>query len=296
MNVRHVQLALLVAATLLALPVTARSVNILPNPSFETYTSCPTSFGQLNLAPPWDTPNTGTSDYFNACVTGWPPFPVPGVPLSPFGFQTARTGSGFSGLIPYSAAPDYREYLSAPLLAPLVAAQPYTITFYVNLADSASIAIDRIGAYFSVGAVGPVPNYAALPYTPQVESPANVFLTNTTGWTAITGTFVAAGGENYVTIGNFHDDASTNTFNTGGSWPGGAYYMVDDGSVELALPTVQACCTPDGQCSMQYPGECALLGGLPLGPGTTCSGNPCGPTPVQKLTWGSLKGHYRQSN
>jgi hypothetical protein len=216
------------------------------------------------------------------------PFPVPGVPVSPLGYQVPYSGSGHAGFIPPSPAPDYREYLQAPLASPLVAGQPYTVTFHVNLGDTCSDAIDRIGAYFSVGAVGPVPNDAPLPDTPQVESPAFVFLTDTLHWVAITGTFVASGGEDHIVIGNFHDDASTNSVPTG-HVAGRGYYLVDDVSVELALPTEQACCTPDGQCSMQFPGECMLLGGTPLGPGTDCSGGPCGPTPARRRTRGEVK-------
>lgn len=286
-------LALPLLALALVLARDAGAVNLVPNPGFETYTSCPTGFGQLNAATPWDTPNTGTSDYFNTCVTGWPPFPVPSVPVSPFGYQAPYSGSGYAGFIPLSSAPDYREYLQAPLTSPLVAGQTYTVTFHVNLGDTCSDAIDRIGAYFSVGPVGPVPNYAPLPYTPQVESPAFVFLNDTLNWVPITGSFVASGGEDHIVIGNFHDDATTNSIPTGNAWPGRAYYLVDDVSVELALPTEQACCTPDGQCSMQFPGECTLLGGTPLGPGTNCASGPCGPTPARRSSWGEVKTRYR---
>lgn len=275
---------------LLAAPA-AHAVNVVPNPSFETYTVCPPAYGQVNVLTPWDTPNTGTSDAFNACAPNV--FPSLNVPANQLGFQNARTGVGYAGLIPYSAAADYREYISAPLTTPLSPGQPYTITFYVSCADSASLALDRLGAYLSVGPVGPLNNYAALPFTPQVESPVNVFLTNATQWTAITGTFVAAGGENWITIGNFHDDATTNTVAGPGQWPGGSYYYIDDCDVSLALPVIQACCGPDGTCSMQYPGECTLVGGTPLGPGTDCASGPCGPTPARRSTWGGVKAIYR---
>ncbi|MBI5836812.1 MAG: hypothetical protein HZB25_06185 [Candidatus Eisenbacteria bacterium] len=271
----------------------AAAVNLVPNPGFESLTSCPTGFGQLNLAAPWDMPNTGTSDAFNTCVTGWPPFPTPCVPVSPFGYQVPHGGNGYAGIIVRSSAADYREYLEVPLSSPLVNGQTYAVKFYVNLGDTCSIAIDRLGAYFSVGPVGPLGNYAPLAYTPQVETPVNVFYSDTLNWVLVSGTFVAAGGETHMIVGNFHDDATTNTQATGNTWPGGAYYMVDDFSVEVQLPTVQACCTPDGLCSMQYPGECTLMGGYPGGAGTNCTSNPCGVTPVGKGSWGKLKRLYR---
>lgn len=282
----------LALATLLTLlPAAARAVNLVPNPDFESYTSCPTSYGQLLVAAPWDTPNTGTSDYLNACAPAT--FPSVNVPATQLGFQSAYNGVGYAGLIPYSSAADYREYLSAPLTAPMQAGMPYQVTFHVSLADTSLYAIDRIGAYFSVGPVGPVPNYAPLPYTPQIESPANVALNNSTGWTAISGVYVAVGGEDHITIGSFRDDASTAATPGPGDWPGYSYYFVDGVVAELVQPTEQACCLSDGTCSMQYPGECTLLGGAPGGPGTTCSPDPCQPTHTKRRTWGAIKTTYR---
>jgi hypothetical protein len=283
-----VAVALILAA---AAASPARAVNLVPNPSFESFTSCPTSFGQLSLAAPWDVPNTGTSDYLNACAPVV--FPSVNVPNNEQGFQNARTGVGYAGFIPYSAAADYREYVEAPLTSPLVAGTPYLVQFYVSLADLSLLAIDRIGAYLSVGPVGPVPNYAPLALAPQIESPANVALNDATNWTLVSGVYVAAGGEDHITIGNFHDDASTSTSPGPGTWPGGAYYYVDDVSVEVDLPTIQACCMPDGTCSMQYPGECTLAGGAPGGTGTTCSPSPCGATAARPHTWGAVKTIYR---
>ncbi len=290
------KLAFRCAATVLlwavvATPQQARAVNLVPNASFETYANCPTSFGQSYEAAPWASPNTGTSDYFNACAPV--SFPSVNVPQNQQGYQTALTGVGYAGIIPYSAAPDYREYVQAPLTTPLAAGMPYLVSFHVSLADSSIVAIDRLGAHLSVGPVGPVPNYAALPVTPQVESPANAHLTNSTGWTMVSGVVVAAGGEDHIVIGSFRDDASTSTVPGPGQWPGGAYYYIDDVSVELVQPTLQACCTADGQCSMQYPGECLYLGGSPGGAGTTCDGSPCGVVPTAQSSWGRVKTIYR---
>jgi hypothetical protein len=120
-----------------------------------------------------------------------------------------------------------------------------------------------------------------------------VVLTNSTGWTLESGVVVASGGEDHIVIGSFHDDASTSTAPGPGLWPGGAYYYIDDVSVELSLPTEQACCLPDGSCSVQFPGECTLLGGTPGGPGTTCTPDPCVPTKPHSETWGALKTLYR---
>ena len=281
----------------IAAPRTAAAVNLVPDPSFESYANCPVTFGQFYEATQWTMPNTGTSDLFNVCSPN--SFPSVSVPTNTIGTQAPVSGVGYAGIIPFSAAADYREYVQAQLTSPLVASATYTVSFNVSLGDTSSIAIDRLGAYFSVGALN-IGNYAPIVATPQVESPVNVPLSNSTGWTTISGTFVAAGGETHVILGSFRDDASTNTSPGPSVWPGGAYYYIDDVSVELANAQVdQACCLPNGQCVLLTPNECQAQGGTPLGAGVPCGGgggtgdDPCGPTPAKKSSWGTLKGIYR---
>lgn len=282
--------AILVCAAAFAAPLHA--VNLVPNDSFEIISGCPVSFSQIALAPPWDMPTQATSDLYNACLSGWPPFPVPGVPSSPFGFQYSRTGNGHAGFTVRNVN-DYHEYVTVPLTSTLVANATYSVTFHVNLADTSNAAIDRIGAHFSVGPIGPLAINTTLNLVPQVESPVFNYLTDTVNWMTITGTFTAAGGETHMTIGNFHDDASTNWIPTGNVWPG-AHYYVDDVSVEFVNNDVdQACCGSDGTCSIMLPGECQAAGGTPLGAGTSCDPDPCGPTKRVARSWGALKLIYR---
>lgn len=289
---RRISVAALLACGLAVAPV-AQAVNLVPNPSFESYVNCPTSFSQFYECVSWTMPNTGTSDLFNVCSPLG--FPSVNVPTNTSGVQAAQDGVGYAGIIPYSAAPDYREYVEAQLSSPLVNGNTYQVSFWVSLADTSLYAIDRIGAHFSVGPVGPFGNYAPILLTPQVESPVNVPLNNSTGWTQISGSFVAAGGEDHITIGSFHDDPSTNASPGPSVWPGYSYYYVDAVSVEYVNNNVdQACCLPDGQCTLLTPGECQALGGTPAGVGTTCgSENPCGPTPATHSSWGKVKGIYR---
>ena len=290
---RMAPIALAVLCAAVTAPRASHAVNLVPNPSFESYVNCPGTFGQFYECVGWSMPNAGTSDLFNVCSpTG---FPSVSVPTNTIGVQNPQDGVGYAGIIPYSAAPDYREYLQAPLSSPLVNGNTYTVSFWVSLGDTSSIAIDRIGAHFPVGPIGPLFSNTTLLVTPQVESPAFTYLTNSTGWTQISGSFVAAGGEDHIVIGSFRDDASTNTVPGPSVWPGGSYYYVDAVSVEVVPTNVdRACCLPDGSCTLLTGGECQALGGTPLAIGVPClPDNPCGPTPTRRSTWGTVKGIYR---
>lgn len=266
----------------------AFAVNLVPNDSFESYIPCPNSLSQINFAAPWDTPNLASPDLYNVCASAGSGVSVPG---NTFGSQVALTGVGYAGIIVLPIN-DYREYIEVPLASALVANVNYTVTFHVSLCDLSNIALDRMGAYLSIGAVGPVFNVSTLPFTPQVESPAGTFLTDKTNWVLVTGTYLAAGGEDHLVIGNFHDNVSTNVTNLSGSYSG-IYYYIDDVSVESNSPVDEACCLPDGSCQLLVAGECQLLGGTPQGPGTVCGPDACHPVPVEKVSWGAIKARVR---
>ena len=51
---------------------------------------------------------------------------------------------------------------------------------------------------------------------------------------------------------------------------------------------------PDGSCSMQFPGECTLAGGTPLGAGTSCADVALRPDAgLAQEPWGEVKSLYR---
>jgi len=210
--------------------------NLVPNPSFESYSAIPTAQDQLDLAVPWTSPTSSTPDYFHFLAAS---SSFVGVPGNMFGNQLAVTGQAYAG---FHARPTnlYREYVETPLSSPLVAGQTYLISFYVSLADQSQWAVDKIGAYLSVGPVSLVSTLYTLPLSPQVSNPVGNFITDKTGWTAISGQYVAAGGEDHMVIGNFLDNPSTTPLVVGGAYPF-AYYYLDDVSVTPA-PCVQPPC------------------------------------------------------
>ncbi|MCF8258706.1 MAG: gliding motility-associated C-terminal domain-containing protein [Flavobacteriales bacterium] len=213
--------------------------NLVPNPSFENYSSCPIGPGEIGNVISWSTPDSASPDYYNSCYSPLFPFPfIPSmdVPSNIQGYQEARTGNGYAGIISHEQSfgfnTDYREYLEVQLTQPMIAGQEYCVEFYWTLADKSVYYVGEIGAYFTPSNIF-LPISTTLPFTPQV-SMSNVPMNDTTNWVLFQGSFVASGGEQYMIIGNFNTPANTNSdttgvqsniFQTAGDF---AYYFIED--------------------------------------------------------------------
>lgn len=204
---------------------------LIPNPSFEEITACPTFASMLGHAAPWSNPTAGTPELYHACA---PNGSYAGVPLNySGGFQHPRTGDGFAGIFVYrEGIADMREYIMAPLLEPLEAGVCYSFSMYVNAADDHELACDGIGARFTVGPVSSGTG-SVLPLEPHIDHPQGILIDDTLGWTLVSGSYVAAGGEDHVVIGNFRNDAATVSamLNPGVWYTGTAYLLIDDVSL-----------------------------------------------------------------
>ncbi len=220
--------------------------NLIPNPGFESFSSCPSNSCQWNLATSWNNVNglntcnssTGSPDYFNVCGTNF--F---GTPLTLNGRVTPLGGSGMMGLSTWlSFSSNFREYLSIALSSPLQTGNAYTLTFnYTNGESDPAVAYGgastRLGAHFSVGALAQTGAQPIL-LTPTYETPGTIF---NTGWQTVTFFFIAADNYTHLTFGNFRNDASTTVVQVAPpSSPGFsyAYYYFDDLILaeEIVLP------------------------------------------------------------
>lgn len=211
--------------SLLFFSLSMHGQNLVPNSSFEDYNTCPESSGIIEYAPPWMNPNSKSPDLYNVCVGAAcenPPFVC--VPDNWAGSQDPATGDGYAGIF-VGGGNINREYIQVPLLGTLIAGESYILTFYLSLGDGYENAIDRMGAYFSSIAIF---DSGLLNYTPQITSPANLFFTDKEGWMQFKDTLVAEGGEAFMTIGNFNDEANTTYTLAGGGDRASAYYYIDD--------------------------------------------------------------------
>ena len=219
--------------------------NLVPNPSFETYDICPTNFGQIYHAIPWFQPSTynwdtrvgSSSEFYNACVPNVGP--AVSTPNNAAGYQIPKTGLGYAGIYEINDSTNYREYIEIQLLAPLNPKESYCVSFYVSFSCFYGGAISNLGAFFSVDSLlDNRATHAAIDYvTPQIENPVGNILSDTTNWMYVSGSFVATGGESFLTIGNFHATTNTNYLPVSGSISPDAYYYIDNVNVH--------CCTCD---------------------------------------------------
>jgi len=203
--------------------------NLVDNPSFETINTCTVTDGLLSkYVDHWYTPTYGTPDFYNVCFNSL----GNKVPKNMGGYQVAHTGVGYLGVVCGFQAPNWREYISSKLIDSLHVGKKYNVSFYVNLSDSSQMATSRIGMYLSKDSIYTKAD-TVLGFIPQIENTYGNIITDTVNWTLISGSFIASGGERYITIGDFYADINSDSasIQTLQGFHKMAYYYIDDVSV-----------------------------------------------------------------
>ncbi|MES2778964.1 MAG: T9SS type B sorting domain-containing protein [Bacteroidota bacterium] len=239
--------------------------NFVPNGSFELYPLCPTARNDGRRCYSWDVPTEGTADYFNTCSNANSNVDVPN---NFAGTQAPRTGNAYSGIYASQNFTDpfleYREYMQVTLDSFLIAGGVYTFEMWVSLGDNSNFASNKMAAYISA-AKPTANNNLYLNVTPQIVSPT--YITDKSGWTKITGVYLATGGEHYITIGVFEPAATnTKTAVSGGSngagYNGVSYYYIDDVSLTRACDLPDSLLVPDiKQCVATIPSTILSVAG-----------------------------------
>ncbi len=217
--------------------------NLVQNPSFELYADCPERLGLFDTnVSSWSCPTSGTTDYFNACSTAM------GTPDNFKGRQPADFGDGYTGMYVY-APDDYREYVQVPLQKPLEKGKKYQVSFYVSLAEKSDSAIKEFGVLFSNFELKiNTQKYLSkrLRYQQEgykytyMEIGYTNFYSDTKDWILVSTQFQAKGGERYMILGNFKQNARTRLFKTKKNAHQGAYYYLDMVSVTTANKSKEA--------------------------------------------------------
>lgn len=216
------------AALTLSILSFAYGQNLVPNGSFEEYTTCPDNGNQLDYAVGWAS-YRGSPDYFNPCDAT----SIVTVPLSFAGNLNAANGESYAGIIAWHMGEPFnqREYMGAMLGAPLIPEVPVYLSFKVNMAmggtqQDCRWSVDGVGLRFSMEQYMennnfPSPNDAAINL---MSAPSD-----TVEWILVSGVYVPDSAYQYVVIGNFFDDdyVTPVLFNSDGNI-NRAYAFVDD--------------------------------------------------------------------
>jgi len=193
------------------LSATAFSQNLVPNPGFEEYSSCPGYFTQRVSefrAKNWIPAGTGTPDLFNACSEG-----EADVPYNWAGVSDAYDGEGFAGIYLWMNGDNqYREYLQCRLTDRLLKDSLYSIAFHYRLSSYSKYSIDRIGLALCDTTVQKEHDQV-IPLRPVLSVIEDSALTKETGlWQTAKINYRAKGDEQYLIIGNFFNNAETRAY------------------------------------------------------------------------------------
>lgn len=220
-----------------------KSQNIVPNYSFEDYSSLPNEYGDWWKCDQWDNVNGfvgflwpyASPDYLHTSGTGGVDLPI-----STFGTLDPHEGEAIMGFIAfYEYEPDYREYLSAVFTTPMVPGTTYTVSFWISNGETGwyvNGGCENVAIQFSEGPLLQI-DHEPIGGTPQVEIPG-IFWTDV--WELITFTYTADAPYDKLTIGNFNNDASTAYSAFAPYGEPGAYYFIDEITVmpELIITTI----------------------------------------------------------
>lgn len=205
--------------------------NLVPNFSFEQYDTCPNMQDQIQFATGWSKYSSliTTPDYYNACDTLFY-----SVPYNGQGYQPAhRNCNAYIGLVNFWSPFTYREHIGIQLNQPLIIGQKYFISFYAVMSDSYlgnhyyNMPSNKLGVRLSTisyngNNAAPIDNFAHL-YTTEI-------INDSINWHQISGSIIADSAYDYLILGNFFDDAHTDTmhFNCNSCLNYMSSYYLDD--------------------------------------------------------------------
>lgn len=201
--------------------------NLVQNHSFELYANCPdtyTVFEALN----WEqlSNHNGNADYYNSCA----PLPLYSVPDNTRGTQDAFDGNAYGGFLAFNQFAGGREYIQTQLSEPLTANKIYEISMFVSLAEDSNFAVNRLGARLTNTPLTGNGNFDYISGFSEIYS--QQIIDDKLNWIQIKADYLAKGGEEFLTIGNFYSNEDTMTLVVDNiPFISNAYYYIDSVSV-----------------------------------------------------------------
>lgn len=223
------------ATTSLVAQKELEGANIVENGSFESVDGRVRRLENFDKVVGWMNPTDAEADIFMPSKKYYEIDPE----TNPYGKEKAKDGENFAGIVTFSYNNKLpRTYLMAKLSETMLKGQKYCVNFYISLAELSKYASNNIGVHFSRKAMESTEKITLLDEF-SVISFDNPIYNATYNWDRICGTFVAKGGEKYITIGNFETNEATKNERRRkerglrGQQIIAAYYYVDNVKVQL---------------------------------------------------------------
>lgn len=221
----------------------ANAQNLIPNPGFEEPCQSGTLGNGFFGAPGWYNANAGTFDFYTTGATDAAcgmSAANPGIWSSYGEFQLPYEGQNMTGGIMFSEPFCIRETLQCKLLAPLEADRIYCFSMRVCMSSLYDFACNGVGMGLSNDSITDFSGSCLIDVAQLVQLQNGQILSDTMNWFLLTGSFVATGGESYLTIGNLRTDneLSVLPFNGGTNLPYSYYYFDDLRLEQCAANTI----------------------------------------------------------
>lgn len=230
---------LLLAALSSSLLFAQSAPELVADPSFELCSKPPVGEGDVAVLKHWKNANPNSPRYPN----GSPDYmhlegsEAAKLPKSFWGVTKPYDGNAVAGLTLLSdATPNFREYLTTQLAAPLEVGKSYKVTFHLSSGEAKQIskyAADGFGVAFTRAKPEQIQYQVLSSIRPQYEMNEPFF---DTGWRAFTFVFEADQPYEYLTLGCFRNDKGVTQNNIITGKPitrvGMSYVFVDGVSVK----------------------------------------------------------------
>jgi hypothetical protein len=208
-------------------------LNLVPNPSFEDTISCPyNGLASINQCLEWYSCRF-SPDYWTGCSQ------VDAVPNTGPSFQIPHSGDKMIGIANYATANlspgvGFREIPGIDLLQNTIDGNKYFFSMYINQAYEnypwfCKLATNKIGVKLTNTIYSPL---SPAPINNTADYYDTIFHVDTAQWIKISGSFISNGSFSKLMIGNFFDDANTDTMNLDNDsityQNAISYYFIDD--------------------------------------------------------------------
>ena len=194
-NMKTGKIAAAVVALLACGQLSAQSVNLVPNGSFEANDGKIKGLGQIEKVTGWVGATGAKPDAFiGDKIKDEKAKAYSSIEQNTYGKEKAKDGANYVGFVAYSLNNKVaRSYVMVKLDAPLKKGVRYCVTFNVSLAEASKYACNQIGANFSNKGFATTEKTSIIDVA-HVQHRDNKIINATYNWEKICGVYEAKGG------------------------------------------------------------------------------------------------------